>query len=73
MILLYNLGRDWKAGFFGGWIELRLRMGTPESLGTFTDVNADLQISGMFSAVDGGRFSPIAAPDQIRREYEYID
>jgi len=73
LVNLYNLARKRSAGFNGLAVDIRVLMGTPKSLGTFTDASAELQIIGMFQAPDSGVFSPLAAPNAVRGEYDYID
>jgi hypothetical protein len=68
-----NLMRNRTAGFNGVCIDLRVLMGTPYELAECTDWHANLQISGMISSTDIGRFSPIQAPESVRRDFDYID
>jgi len=38
-------------------------MGTPHELGEFTEIHAELEITGMFSAPDIERYSSMQAPE----------
>lgn len=54
-------------------IDLRVLKGTPHELGEFTEIHAELEITGMFSAPHIERYSSMQAPEAIRRDYDYVD
>jgi len=68
-----NLMQKRTVGFEAMSIDLRVLMGTPYELADCTDTHASLQINGMFCAPDSAPFSPIQAPESVRREFDYID
>jgi hypothetical protein len=68
-----NLMRKRTAGVNVMCIDLSVLMGTPYELADCTDIHADLQINGMFSAPEVGPFSPIQAPPSVQRDFDYID
>jgi hypothetical protein len=71
--VFWNLARKRTPGVNAICIDLRVLMGAPYELGEFTEVHAELQITGMFSAPEIERHSSMQAPETIRHDYDYID